>query len=61
MVSLGEQFLGYQTTPHGKGATALHAFVNELAGRLALEGDGVFSVYFIFEDHAYWKARSYPT
>ena len=51
MVSLGEQFLGYQATPHGKGGTALHAFVNELAGSLALEGDGVFSVYFMLEDN----------
>ena len=50
MVSLGEQFLGYQTTPHGKGATALHAFVNELAGSLALKGVGVFSIYFILDD-----------
>ena len=60
MVSLGEQFLGYQTTPHGKGATALHAFVNELAGSLALEGDSVFSVYFIFEDHPVWESTVIP-
>ena len=50
MVSIGEQFLGYQTTPHGEGATALHAFVNELAGSIAGEGVGVFSIYFILDD-----------
>ena len=50
MVSLGEQFLGYQTTPHGEGATALHAFINELAGSVALDGVGVFSIYFLLDE-----------
>ena len=61
MVSLGEQLLGYQATPHGKGATAIHAFVNELAGSLALEGDGVFSVYFILEDRQRWESTVVPS
>ena len=51
MVSLGEQFLGYQTTPHGKGATALHAFVNELMTNLVLDETGLFSIYLIVDGH----------
>ena len=49
MLSLGEQFLGYQATPHGKGATALHAFVKELASNMVLEGTSLFSIYFILD------------
>ena len=60
MISLGEQFLGYQATPHGKGATALHAFVNELAGNLALEGAGLFSIYFLLDDEGYLQTTSRP-
>ena len=60
MVSLGEQILGYQTTPHGKGATALHAFVNELTSNLALEGVGLFSIYFILDGQVVLQTRSDP-
>ncbi len=49
MNSLGEHFLGYQTTPHGNGATALQAFVNELTGNFALDGAGFFSINLILE------------
>ena len=60
MISLGEQFLGYQATPHGKGATALHAFLTELAGNLVLEGVGLFSIYFIRDGNVMLQAASDP-
>ena len=53
MISLGEHFLGYQTTPHGIGATALHAFVNELTGILALDAPGFFSIYLVLDADFY--------
>ena len=70
MMNLGEQLLGYQAVPHGKGATALHTFVNELAGNLALDGVGMFSIYFILDggvvlhitaDPNDWFARNFIT
>ncbi len=60
MISLGEQLLGYQATPHGKGATALHAFVNELTSHLALDGAGLFSIYFILDGEIGLQLRSNP-
>ena len=60
MVSLGEQFLGYQATPHGKGATALHAFVNEIAANVALEGEGLFSIYLILDDDVVLQTTTRP-
>ncbi|MXZ55926.1 MAG: hypothetical protein F4227_03760 [Gammaproteobacteria bacterium] len=61
MFNIGEQFLGYQTAPHGKGATALHAFVNELVGNMALDGAGLFSIYFIMsEGSSRWQTTSQP-
>ena len=61
MFSLGEQFLGYQATPYGKGATALHAFINELASNVALEGTGLFSIYFIMREGSdFWQTTSKP-
>ena len=61
MISLGEQFLGYQTTPHGNGATALQAFVNELTGNLALDGAGFFSINLILEaDYFLQMMRASP-
>ena len=60
MISLGEQFLGYQTTPHGKGATALHAFVNELAANLVLDEAGLFSIYFILDGDITFQTTSRP-
>ncbi|MCY3541516.1 MAG: hypothetical protein OXH31_06370 [Gammaproteobacteria bacterium] len=60
MVSLGEQFLGYQATPHGKGATALHAFVNELAANVALEGEGLFSIYLVLDGGVVLQTTTRP-
>ena len=60
MISLGEQFLGYHAAPHGKGATALHAFLTELAGNLILDGVGLFSIYFILDGNVMLQSASDP-
>lgn len=60
MISLGEQLVGYQATPYGKGATALHAFLTELAGNLALEGVGMFSINLILDGDVSLQTRSRP-
>lgn len=60
MLSIGEQFLGYQAIPHGRGATALHAFVNLLMSHLALDGDGLFSIYLILDKYDSMYMRSNP-
>jgi len=60
MISLGEQFLGYQVTPHGKGATALHAFVNELAANVISEGEGLFSIYLVLDDDVVLQTTADP-
>lgn len=47
ILGLGKQVLGYQTAPHGEGATALLYILNDLASDLAAEGDALFSIHFM--------------
>ncbi len=45
LITVGFNLVNYQTTPTGPGATALSYVIDELATKLATEGDGYFSIY----------------